>query len=553
MKTFYFLFVLTVFLNENTALGSAIATSSPESTDAAKAILEDGGNAIDAACAAFFVQAVTQSYFTGLGGGGFAVLEDKGRVFHYDFREAAPVKVNQKLPNSWSLRNTGGISVGVPGNVAGCNELIQKHGKKKWKEVLASSIKYAKNGFNVSQLYEEELAEQWNRINPFEQTRQIYQGKEGKGLKKGEILKQPLLADTLERLANEGSDSFYKGALAKEWTQSANESGSLITESDLKNYKVIPRKTVHFEFGKFSAETASPSSAAGFMVGGVLRFLDHYHTIYGTPSESVVARKIIEIETIRHFSELRDKIISDSSRTKMDLSIWFNSKKEKKSWKILEVNIKDRLSKLEDHVLLINKKTKSVPEKGNSHTSNISVIDNQGNAIALTTSVGNIFGSGISVSKLGFILNSTLGDFSPEPDSINTPGPGLRPRSNISPTLVYEKTKNGKKLIAILGAAGGPLIPQSIVQFFQNYFIYNLSGKDAIRSPRISVSNSGSVEIEKSASNLWYTQLKKAGYEVSQTDVIWAVFNGIVRKNPSSQWEAVSESRYDGKAWSDNN
>ncbi len=560
MILFRYLLLAGVVFNIQFAQGASVATSSPESTEVARKILSEGGNAIDAACAAFFVQSVTQSYFTGLGGGGFAVLQNKGKTFHYDFRESAPSKVTSglysgmdlKAPNSWSLRNTGGVSVGVPGSVAGCDSLIRNHGKKKWKDIIAPAINYAKNGFQISKMYSEELAEQWGRIKNFEVTREIFKGKSGTGLKAGELLRQPLLAQTLEKLSNEGSQSFYQGAMAKQWSTEAQLAGSWISLNDLEKYKVMPKKPVQFRFGKYEAVTAAPSSSASLMVGSVLRYLNHHYQLNGKPSADSIDRKIVEIETISHFASIRNSIIGDPGKTTLNPASWYGSKEEKKAWGELDAKIDSRLKLVSKdgqnkHAVLQDHQN----AKETSHTSNISVMDDQGNAIALTTSVGEIFGSGITVPKFGFILNSTMGDFSPDPKNINSPGAGLRPRSNVSPTLIYEKTKQGKKLVAVLGAAGGPLIPQAIVQFFQNYFVHGMSGDESIRFPRVGVSSDGSVEIEKSAGKPIFDLLKKAGYDVNQTETVWAVFNGVMRKDPDTKWEAVSESRYDGRSWSD--
>jgi gamma-glutamyltranspeptidase/glutathione hydrolase len=174
------------------------------------------------------------------------------------------------------------------------------------------------------------------------------------------------------------------------------------------------------------------------------------------------------------------------------------------------------------------------------------VVDDLGNAVALTSTVGAIFGSGIILPESGFVLNSTLVDFDGEEGKLNSPGPQHRPLSNMSPTLLFEGKLSDQKLVGVLGAAGGPLIPSSIVDFAQNYYLHKMSPEQAIRFPRVYSETGTDVAIEKHAQPEVIEQLKSLGYQVNPTQIIWAVFEGVVRKSSTQPFEAVADHRYDG-------
>jgi gamma-glutamyltranspeptidase/glutathione hydrolase len=560
MATFYsktiFIFIVTQLVAVRFSSAAAVSTSSPEATQAAIAVLKSGGNAVDAACAAVFALNVTQPHFSGIGGGGFALIhqKDKGDSF-LDFRESAPEGITPQLflnstghvIPSWSERNTGGRAVGVPGVVAGCGLAVKESGKLPWRKVLEPAIHLARNGFVISQLFQEELSDQWQRVSPFEFTKALLQGKSENGLKKGETLKQPILAQTLERLAQEGPESFYSGELAKKWLKEAQGFGVKITSNDLENYHVYKRDLISFNFGKFHGVTVSAPSSAGLTVAAVLRYLNHYYSTHSISKASSLKRYLIAIEAKSFFGKMRNESMSDPSRMSVSTSDLLSTHSESKAWRKLDKIIQFKLSKLAQQK---RSKTKNQPTESlnrlETHTAHVSVVDDLGNAVALTSSVGNIFGSGIILPKTGFVLNSTLGDFNPAENQLNSPAPRARPLSNMSPLLLFEGQPSNQRLVGVLGAAGGSLIPSGIVDFVQNYYVHDMSKDEAIQFPRIHSEDGVGVVIERHASPQVMNQLEQIGYRVEPIENIWSVFEGVVRKSSQQKWEAVAESRYDG-------
>ena len=536
------------------SFASTVSTSSPEATKVAMDILKSGGNAVDAACAAVFTLNVTQPYFAGVGGGGFALIHPQGKADVFlDFRESAPSHVTSRLfhhadgskMENWKERNTGPKTVGIPGEVAGCGKMIAEYGSLSWKKVLEPAIKLAQDGFKVSQFFQEELSDQWTRISPYLFTKSLLQGADGAGLKKGEIFKQPKLALTLKALAEEGSKGFYSGQLAIKWLKEAQTLGVTISTKELAAYRVRQSQPISFEFGKFHGVTAPVPSSAGFTLATVLRYLQHYHSIRGVENESQAERYAAAIEAKDYFGNLRNKKLSDPSRIKFSPQQYVNSKEEQQAWSEMDRRLATKIAKI------TQPNSKSSRTVGNtlemrSHTAHVSVTDDFGNAVALTSSVGNIYGSGIILPESGFVLNSTLGDFSDKAGSVNSPAPLVRPLSNMSPFLIYEGQPSDQNLVGVLGAAGGPLIPSGIVDFVQNYYYHNMNKEDAIRSPRIHAESGEGIFLEKHAPSETFDRLKTMGYQVHPTETIWAVFEGVVRKKPNSTWEAVADTRYDG-------
>ena len=559
---FSFIFAYTTCLVQlacfELTFASAVSSSSSEASKAAMEILNSGGNAVDAACAAVFVLNVTQPHFSGIGGGGFALihLKDKKEVL-LDFRESAPSATTSRLflqPDGkvipgWNERNTGSKAVGIPGVVAGCGQAVRENGKLSWKQVLSPSIQLAQNGFVISQFFQEELSDQWKRISRFDFTRKLLQGTGGHGLKKDEILKQPLLAQTLERLAQDGPESFYTGKLAKRWLKEAQNLGVKFTKKDLESYHVYKRDPVIFSFGKFHGVTASAPSSAGLTVAGVLRYLDHYYSTHPISEPSSIERYVVAIEAKAFFGKVRDKVIADPFRMSLKPSQLLTPVAETSYWRQLDDHIQVKLSQLS--------RTKVFPSRNRTvdsfshnrietHTAHVSVVDDFGNAVALTSSVGNIFGSGIFLPKSGFVLNSTLGDFNPAEKHINSSAPLARPLSNMSPLFLFENNTPHPQLVGVLGAAGGHLIPSAIVDFIQNYYFYNMSKDAAIRFPRIHSEDGNEVAIEGHASSKIIKKIGNLGYRMEPIDTLWAVFEGIVRRSSRQNWEPVAETRYEG-------
>jgi gamma-glutamyltranspeptidase/glutathione hydrolase len=543
------------------AQAASVATSSSQATAAARKVLENGGSAADAACAAVLVLNVTQPYFTGIGSGGLALVSTPKATEYFDFRERAPMAVTPELfeksaqaKSSWNARTTGGRSVGIPGVVAGCGELIEKYGKQGWKQAFQPALDVAIGGYKITQMWSEELAEQWKRISPFPFTQSFFGGQDGTGLKKDEVLLQPELASTLETLSHGKPEDFYRGELARNWLSEARSipgADVLITEADLAQYRVRHAAPVRARFGNLEIETAGLPSAAGLMVASTLRFLDWYHGRHGRPGPSSVTRYILELEASAHFASIRKNLLADASKSLLDPVTYAGSAAEADAFAKIERKVQERLENFRANrgKTVDACKVTRAPVK---HTAHISVVDDEGMAVSMTTSLGTIFGSGILLPKHGFLLNNQMSDFEEQAGLPNSPAGGLAPRSNMSPLLIYQAgTRN---LLGTIGAAGGSYIPSSLVQFIENYYIYGMDAKAALAYEfgRAHTSDGGkSVEIEKTAPAAVIEGLRRAKYCIdAPVDFVWAVVEATIRRETSTSWSAVHEPRYNGDSWS---
>lgn len=547
------LMTLCVVLCAGSSTAHPFAVSMPTtwSTEAAIEMLRRGGNATDAMVAASFVLNVTQPYNMGIGGGGFYLAWHKGKPYFWNSRETAPASAHEKMflgengrpINYYPERVSGPNPVGIPGMVAGLAEAHRKLGKLPWKTVLEPAIRLAREGFPITTVFAENLAGEWERIQGVATTRALFGNGEGGPLSRGRMLRQPGLSRTFEMIASDHGAGFYKGKLAEDWTREAARLGVKITKEDLASYKVATPKPIEFKLFGFKALTAPPPSAAGLMVAGSLRFLEQYYRLRERPAADSAARVIVTAETLRYFQELRNANIGDQGSALIDPQTFLGSPREREAWKEIEKRIETRRDRIETRVTDTGRAAAHERVALNSsHTAHLSVIDDHGNAVAYTTTIEQWFGSGITVPTYGFLLNNELSDFDAEPGRPNSPAPGKRPRSNMSPLLLFE----GNIPVGVVGCAGGGRIPTVIVEMLENYFIHKMTLREAMAFPRFHPDGE-SLELDTAYSNGLAGKLKDAGYDVERVPVM-GVPHALLRRSKTDSWEAAAEPRADGMA-----
>lgn len=568
MKIISILIVLAGAFSGSVAQAYSVATVSPYAAQTALQVLKSGGNAVDATIAATFVLNVVQPPNIGIGGGGFFLASKNGKLSLWDSREMAPSSAHEKMfldssgkpIKQYPDAETGPNPVGVPGLVAGLWEAHAKLGSKPWKQLLQPAIRLAHEGIPVGKLMEEMLAGEWERVAQFPTTAALFGDGHGSHLHSGNMLRNPLLAKTLETIAEKGAPEFYRGALAKSWTTEARKFGVKITLEDLKNYKVRVAKPVEYKAFGLRFVTAAPPSAAGLMVGGSLRFIEHYYRSHEIPAPNSAKRVIISMEAFKYFQELRNKTIADPPHGKLDPRKWLGSADEKAAWTEIEKRIKDRLGKIETAVVRVGapdaarslaaKLGSSTLEPEGSHTAQVSVVDDRGMAVSYTGTIEEIFGSGITVPQHGFLLNNELSDFSKETGLPNSPAPGKRPRSNMSPHLVFDAKG---KLLGAIGCAGGGKIPLAIFLALENFLVHKMPLREAVAFTRAYPAE-GKLLIERTLPEKSFEQLKEADYEIVKKEVygypqaLGGTMQAIMRRTTASSWEAVSEPRAEGMA-----
>ncbi|MEO6798440.1 MAG: gamma-glutamyltransferase [Rhodanobacter sp.] len=465
-----------------TLSASAIATADKYSAAAAEQIFKEGGNAVDAAVAIAFTLAVTYPEAGNIGGGGFMTLYVDGKPYFLDYRERAPLAASRNMfldDQGQVIKDMSLIgyrAVGVPGTVAGMWQAQHRFGRLTWKQVLAPSIKYARDGFEVS----EQLQQRRDEVA------KSFAGEPGFGvyfghLNQGVNFRQPDLAVVLARLANEGAKDFYNGKTAELIVASMRGHG-LITKRDLQEYKAVWRQPVEASWNGYRVITAPPPSSGGIGLVQLLKMkADLAADFKGVPLNSAqYVHLIAEIEK-RVFAD-RAQYLGDPDFYKVPVAQLIDDTYLAR--RAAEVNVK------------LPSDTKNVrPGLGTSmperaETTHFSVIDKWGNAVSNTYTLNGWFGSGVVVDGAGFLLNDEMDDFSAQPGVPNTFGvvggdanaiePGKRPLSSMTPTIL---TRDGKVSL-VIGTPGGSRIFTSIFQVINNIYDFHMPLPKAVAAMR---------------------------------------------------------------------
>lgn len=462
--------------------GSAIATADKYSAAAAEQIFKEGGNAVDAAAAIAFTLAVTYPEAGNIGGGGFMTLYVDGKPYFLDYRERAPLAANRNMfldDQGHVIENMsliGDRAAGVPGTVAGMWQAQRRFGRLTWKQVLAPSIKYARDGFEVSELLQQRR----------DQVAKGFTGETSFGtyfghLHQGVNFKQPDLAVVLARLASQGAKDFYDGQTADLIVASMRKHG-LITKRDLQQYKAVWRQPVEASWNGYRVITAPPPSSGGIGLVQLLKMkADLDADFQGLPLNSAqYVHLIAEIEK-RVFAD-RAQYLGDPDFYKVPVAQLINDTYLAK--RAAEVNLKTP----SDTKSVQPGLGMSMPEK--AETTHFSVIDKWGNAVSNTYTLNGWFGSGVVVDGAGILLNDEMDDFSAQPGVPNTFGvvggdanaiaPGKRPLSSMTPTIL---TKDGKVSL-VIGTPGGSRIFTSIFQVINNIYDFHMPLSKAVAAMR---------------------------------------------------------------------
>jgi gamma-glutamyltranspeptidase/glutathione hydrolase len=481
-KIVTFFIVLIYAVNTDIAKAeSAVAMPDSYSAQVAKDVLQSGGNAIDAAIAAQFVLAVTLPEAGNVGGGGFMTIYKDGKTDFLDYREVAPKAAHRDMyldsdKNVIPHLSTFGIlSSGVPGTVEGMWQAHQKYGSKSWKDLLAPAINLANKGFIIHSSLAGAI--DW-RVKSFKDKNikvnfSSYFG----GLKTGDTFKQPELAQTLQRISDEGKDGFYKGKTAKIISDFMAKHGGIITEKDLASYQSKWRKPLQMKWREYDVITAPPPSSGGI---AILQWLTLYDLVKANNKIEHNSKDYMHL-----LSEIGKRVFADRAEYLGDPDFY----KVPVEPLLASDYLKNRGSDISLNKISITEDI--APGLIESRdTTHFSIVDQWGNAISNTTTINYTFGSGVVVEGAGFILNDEMDDFSAKPGAANIFGavggvaneiqPNKRMLSSMSPTILLKN--NNVQLVT--GSPGGTTIISSVYQSILNAIEFNMSAEDAVNTPR---------------------------------------------------------------------
>jgi gamma-glutamyltranspeptidase/glutathione hydrolase len=453
-----------------TADSVMVVSAHPLATQVGIDILKKGGNAIDAAVAVHFALAVVYPQAGNLGGGGFLVYRDHdGPTATLDFREKAPAAATEKmyldslgnvLPNKSRF---GDLACGVPGSVDGMWEAHKKYGKLPWVELVNPALALAEKGFQITEHEAQNLNDE--RFNFVRHSSLVPAFVKFDNWKAGDWLIQKDLAETLRRIAGNGRAGFYEAATAALIVHEMDMKNGLITAEDLTNYHSVWRKPLEFEYKSYHVITMPPPSSGGVILQQLLTMTSPFplHT-YGFHSAAAV----------HLMAEAESRAYADRAEFMGDPDF-----------------IKFPVKGLTDTTYLKSgKMIKAGHVKESEQTTHFSIVDRDGNAVAVTTTLNDSYGSRAVVAGAGFILNNEMDDFSVKPGTPNLYGaiggkanaiaPNKRPLSSMTPTIV---TRAGK-LWLVVGTPGGTTIPTSVFQIIVNAADFGLSLPEAVKAKR---------------------------------------------------------------------
>jgi gamma-glutamyltranspeptidase/glutathione hydrolase len=458
-----------------------VASNNRLAAEVGAQVMKQGGNAVDGAVATGFALAVAYPEAGNLGGGGYMVIRmADGRTDAIDYRETAPlaatrdmyVGANGKL-NGESL--IGPKASGVPGSVAGMLEAQRKYGALPIAKVMAPAIRLAADGFIVDSALFSSLSQGRHRITGFAGKTVFLPNGAPPAI--GSRLIQPQLAATLKSIATSGSRAFYRGAIADSIVAEMQRSGGLITKQDLARYQPVWRQPIRSTYRGYTLFSMPPSSSGGTTITEMMNILEAYGPI--APFGSAERIHALASASQRAFIDRNSKL-GDPAFVKVPLGTLTSKAYAKAIAKTISRDHADATTRLASGL-----------REGNE-TTHYSVVDGAGNAVATTTTLNDLYGSGVYVAGAGFFLNDEMDDFTSQPGTPNMYGliqgaanaiaPGKRMLSAMSPTIVLDPRGN---LLLVTGARGGPRIISATSQIILNVIDHRMSLADAMSAPRI--------------------------------------------------------------------
>lgn len=515
-----------------------VATADQHASEAALAVLRDGGNVIDAAVTAAFVLSVTQPGMCGIGGGGHLLARyANGESLCLDFREQAARAASRYMFDSMPRETSmaGWLAAAVPGTVKGLAEAHRKGGRLSWARLVEPAMELAAEGHPVSYLRAKMMA--GSSVLPRDPESYRILLNNGEVFEPGDVLRQPELAETLQRIASQGGDEFYLGQTAEEFTRASAAAGGLITKADLEAYTCEERKPLTRAYKAHEVWTMPPSSAGGIGLLQILAMLEEVDFGDDGPLSSAVLHYLAEAMR-RAFAD-RAAMIGDPAFVPFPDRL------------LAAEHVSQLRASIDAHHATPSTSfTPGTVPAESPCTTHISIMDGEGNAAALTFTLNGRYGNGVTVPGLGFLLNNNMNNFAVQPGKPNLYGvthgeansiaPGKRPASSMAPTIVC---REGQAEL-VIGTPGGPTIVSSMAQALLYMLDFGWNPQDAVNAPRIHHQWMPDVlYLERGFASDVTRALEARGhrleYRVSLTDM-----NAIVRRDG---WlEGAADCRRDG-------
>jgi gamma-glutamyltranspeptidase/glutathione hydrolase len=462
-----------------------VVTAQHLASDVGIEVLKKGGNAVDAAVAVGYALAVVYPTAGNIGGGGFMTIRLKdGKTTFLDFRERAPLAATKSMYLDGKgeivkgASTAGYLAVGVPGSVMGLETAREKYGTLPREQLLAPAIRFAKDGFMLDQGDIASLQNGAKKLSQDKAAAAIFLKPDGKTFSIGETLVQPALAASLTRISERGTDAFYKGAIADEIVKASAATGGVLAKADFEQYTVRELKPVTCNYRGYEIASSPPPSSGGVIICEILNVLEGYPLSYlGYGSAETVHAMI---EAMRHAYVDRNSALGDPD--------FVENPVEKLTDKAYAKEIREKINPFKAG------NSEDLMPKGmgeSTETTHYSIVDDDGNAVAVTYTLNGSFGAGVVAPGTGILLNNEMDDFTSKPGSPNLYGlvqgeanaiaPKKTPLSSMSPTII---SKDGKPFM-VIGSPGGARIITITLEAIINVIDHGMSIQEAIDAPRI--------------------------------------------------------------------
>lgn len=533
-----------------------VASAHPLASEAGLEMLKLGGNAVDAAVATAFAIGVVEPHASGLGGGGFMTVylaeEDKAIVIDYQTeapRAHTPDLVTHDNPTTAerdARRRVGARASLVPGNVAGLTTALEKYGTLSLAEVLAPSIRLAREGFPVSRTVHEAIMDNYETLIEDEGSAAVWL-EDGLPYFEGDTIQLPDLANTLEKIANEGPDVFYHGEIADAIVQTMEENGGYITHSDLAAFEPVVTDALHSQYKDLDIFGVPPVGTGNLVLAQALNVLEHYDLAAMGHNEPQTILRLGDALRVGFYDRLRwaaDPRFVDTPTHQLVAKEYAAVAQQ-----LMDDTGRGNFDRNDlpnpDHFEAVAPYGED-DGGGSGSTTHLSTMDKDGNMVSVTQTIVYFFGSKTTVPGTGIVMNNALTSFAANPGNLNSIEGGKRPRSYMAPTVIL---RDGKPYMAV-GSPGSDRIPTAILQVLLNIVEFDMDLQEAIDAPRFHTTTGATLHVEDRFEQDTLDALTEMGYNINNTrgefDLYFGGVQLIVFDPETGTFEGSADPRRDG-------
>lgn len=531
-----------------------VATAHPLASEIGAEVLEKGGNAMDAAIAIQFALTVTEPMMSGIGGGGFMMVYDAetGETQIVNSRERAPAGATPDMflddngdPIPFGERSTGGTAVGVPGTVKGLEEAHELWGTKPFQQLINPAIKLAHKGFPIDSVLAEAIESNSDKLSRSAAAEVFLP--DGQPLDEGDWLVQKDLAKTLKLIRSHGADAFYEGKIADALAETVQDFGGSMTADDLADYELSIDEPIWGEFQGYDIASMPPPSSGGVFLLQMLGILDGFDlSQYDVRSWE---KYHLLAETMHLAYADRAAYAGDPDFVDVPLNGLLHPDYIAERRALIDLDSVNENPEAGDPWQYENgtpdyEATEQPDQNQYGETTHFTVADRWGNVVSYTTTIEQVFGTGIMVPEYGFMLNNELTDFDAVPGGANEVQPFKRPLSSMTPTIVFD----GDEPVLTVGSPGGPTIITSVLQTILHAIEYDMELKAAVEEPRIYTNSLNSYRYESGISADVLEQLNSMGHSFGASPTVIGNVQSIQIDPETGEFKGVADSSRNGAA-----